>query len=276
MAKITPKKQIRDAAKDFRKIMRRELGAIADDLIDQVMKRARKLTPANRLKAIKDLNPRGVRAYKTIVQELMGALAVDAINNARKEIPGTSKVKLSELDNLQPELKKKLKVRSDLLVDKQIGDLLKVIEFAYITNQDTTDSDNIVEDEISDSAVDWLDGTAVTAGAELTAATVISDARDVFFDTPDVSKEIEAFQFVNGDPKTAICRDLAGTIFAKDDPNRFRYTPPLHWNCKSYIKPIVTGKLNGREIKKLKPSTKRIEDTIQFDENHETFCACCT
>jgi NAD+--asparagine ADP-ribosyltransferase len=81
-----------------------------------------------------------------------------------------------------------------------------------------------------------------------------------------VKEEIDAFEFVNGDPVSEVCQDLAGTVFDKDDPDLFRYTPPLHWNCKSYIRPILKGNLGNKTIEKLKPSSKKIEETIQFTE----------
>ena len=274
MAKKTPTKQISEAAKIMKKVMRENLGKISENLIDQLMKRARKATPAQRVNASKDLTPRGLREYKAMMLELMAALALDAIDQAHKEVPKIKKIKLAEIDKLPPELRRKIKNRNDLLVGKQIADLLAVIEFAYANNQDTIDSDDIVEDDVRDSAVGWLDGAALTAGADVTASTVINEARDAFFTEPDVEEEIEAYQFVNGDPVTPICKDLAGTVFAKDDPNRFRYTPPLHWNCKSYIRPILKGNLGNKEIQKLKPSSQKIEDSIQFSEETQLFCSC--
>lgn len=274
MKKVTPRKQIADAADVISALMREHLGYIADNLIEQVMKRAKNLTPSTRLNAIKDLSPKGQAEYRATMIELMSALSTDAIDLARKEVPKAKKVKLGEYDKLTPTLQKKIKTRTQLLIGKQLGDLMKVIEFAYADNEDTTDSDAQVEQDIRDSAVGWLDGTSVSAGAHITAATVISDARDVFFDDPEVSEEIEAFEFVNGDPVTPICTDLAGTIFDKDDPDRFRYTPPLHWNCKSWIRPILKGNLGNKEITKLKPSSKKLDASIQFDEGSHTFCEC--
>lgn len=269
MAKKTPRNQIREGKKLLEELMLSHLSAIADGMISTVMGRARRLTPSQRLNAIKDLKPQGVLAYRAELLDAMAALSYDALEAARTEVPKAKKVQLTEtqFEKLPPALQKKLKSRLDLLVGKQLGDLQKVIEFAYAQNEDTTDSDDQIEADLKDSAVGWLDGTALQSGAEITAATVVADARDAFFFDSDVLEEIAAFEFVNGDPVSDICKDLAGTVFAKDDPDMFRYTPPLHWNCKSYIRPILAGKMGNRTIEKLKPSSKKLEASIQFAEH---------
>lgn len=270
--KVTPRQQIKDGKKILEEIMLDNLEYIANDMIDQVMAKARRLIPSQRLNAIKDITPTGVRDYKAEIIEAMAALSADGLDQARKEVPKAKKVKLAEFDKLPPSLQKKIKSRADLLIGKQIGDLQKVIEFAYAQNEDTTDSDDTVEADLRESAVGWLDGASVQSGAEITAATIIADARDAFFFDKEVLEEIEAFEFVNGDPVSEICQDLAGTVFSKDDPDMFRYTPPLHWNCKSYIRPILNGNLGNREIEKLQPSSKKLEASIQFTENSCKLC----
>lgn len=261
-------KLMREAQKGLKEIMQVQLAVIADNMISQVMAAARKLPTSKRLDALHGITPKGIQEYRSLLLDGIVLIAEDGIESARKEVPKAKKVKLARIDRFTPKLRDKMKTRTELLIGKQIGDLQKVIEFAYATNEDTTDSDDTVEQDLRDSALGWLDGTALEAGASITASTVINDARDAFFFDPEVLEEIEAFQFVNGDPVTDICQDLEGTIFAKDDPDMFRYTPPLHWNCKSYIIPIVNGNLKGREIEKLEPSTKELKEQIQF---HDVF-----
>lgn len=263
--KVTPKTLIKQASEELSDVMRQGLSEIAASMIKQVMVAARQATPATMQNAIKDLSPTGAQDYKRIILELFGDLAWLSINMARKEIPGSKKVRLAEeFDDLPPALKKKLKVNADFLVSSQIDDLTKAISFGFLHNYDTTDSLNTLESDIVEAAADWIEGNAVTAGSSVTAATIVSSARDEFFDTPEVFEEIEAFEFVNEDPVTPICTNLAGTVFAKDDPDRFRYTPPLHWNCKSWIRPIL--ELGKKEITKLQPTTQAAIDSIQFDE----------
>lgn len=53
--------------------------------------------------------------------------------------------------------------------------------------------------------------------------------------------EIAAFIFsgVADDRQSEICRELDGLIFGKEDLNK--YTPPLHYQCRSVVVPILKG-----------------------------------
>jgi hypothetical protein len=274
-------KDIREAGKGLSEIMKEQLTLIADDMVKQVITKAKKLTPSQMLNALSGLSPRGLNAYKDMLKTGFSVVALDALTSARKEVPSKKNVRLSEqedsiqlaeFDRLPPKLQKKIMSQTGLLIGKQVGDLQKVIEFAYATAEEETDSMEQIQSDLNDSAIGWLDGTAIEAGAALNAATIISSARNAFFFEDDVLEEIDAFEFVNGDPVTQICQDLEGTVFAKDDPSADRYMPPLHWNCKSYIVPILKGNLGDTQIEKLKPSRKSLEDDVQFTEDFDGKC----
>jgi hypothetical protein len=264
--KITPRQQITESTKVLKKLMEAHLDMIGANFVSDIMKGFRNATPANRINVTKDVTAKGVNDYKADLLEALASLSVDALDLARKEVPKAKNVELADIDDLPPDLRKKLKARVDLLIGKQISDLQSEVNFAYQTNQVVLGGDEELEYFLNESAASWVGGTSVQAGASITSATVISDAREAFFFDDDVKEEIDAFEFVNGDPVTPICTDLEGTVFDKDDPDLFRYTPPLHWNCKSYIRPILKGNLGNRQVEKLRPSSKKIEETIQFVE----------
>jgi SPP1 gp7 family putative phage head morphogenesis protein len=269
-------KDISEASKALKEIMSEELAKIGNDLISQVMRQAKQLTPSQRLKAISGLSPKGVRAYTDLIKTALSTIALESLEKVKKEIPkkknvalveNLNSIQLDEFDRLPAKLRKKIQAQTQLLIGKQIGDIQKVIEFAYTTAEDETDSLEQIEADLNESAIGWIDGTAIESGAALNASTVINSARNAFFFDDEVLEEVDAFQFVNGDPVTQICNDLAGTIFSKDDPAADRYFPPLHFNCKSYIVPILKGNLGSREIEKLKPSKKSLEQQVQFSEH---------
>jgi SPP1 gp7 family putative phage head morphogenesis protein len=273
-------KDIREAGKAVAEIMKEHLTEIAHDMIQQVVNKYKRLPESQNLNAISGLSPRGTRDYQDALKTALSVAALDALNNARKEVPNkkgirlhgelrVDNIQLGEFERLPPKLQKKIQTTTQLLIGKQLGDLQKVIEFAYATAEEETDSEEQIMSDLNDSAIGWLDGTAIEAGASLNAATIINSARNAFFFDDSVLEEVDAFEFVNGDPVTPICQDLAGTVFAKDDPSADRYFPPLHWNCKSYILPILKGNLGDREIEKLKPSTKSLDDEVQFSEKLE-------
>lgn len=284
--KISPRTLIIDAASALEKVMLIELASIGDAMISKIIGRARGLTPSTILQAIKDVPTPGEAAYKKTIQEALAEIALEAIAGARGEIPGMKRYKFVEeleslqlakkkgittlLEELPPGQQKFIKKQAELLVTTQIADLSKNLSYQFLDSHDTTNDLDIVEADLREAALRYVEGQAPKAGAGLLSSKTVNEARSAFFFEPDVLEELDAFEFVNGDPVTLICQDLAGTVFAKDDPEMFRYTPPLHWNCKSYIKPILKGKLGNREIERLKPSTKKIEETIQFSEIYLT------
>jgi len=274
-------KHITEGGRALAEIMAEGLAVIANDMISQVMAKSRRAIPSQKLKAISGLAPRGTLAYKNAVLSAFAVIASDALKQVRKEIPAKKNVRLtdnedtltlSEFDRLPPKIQRKIKSQTDLLIGKQLGDLQKIIEFAYAQAEEETDSDDQIEQDMRDSAVGWLDGTAIESGAELNAATTVNFARNAFFFDDEVMEGIDAMEFMNEDPVTQICQDLTGTIFDPNDPIAQRFSPPLHWRCKSWWSPIPKGQLGDREIEKLKPSKKSLEDEVQFSEPSCSHC----
>jgi hypothetical protein len=279
------KAQIKLGKDALKQIMQQNLADLADSIISTVCGRLKRLTPAQRLDAIKDVPTPGAVAYKSLLQTALSVISYDAIQAARKEVPKAKSIRLAESDdgmqlgefeNLPPEIQRKIIAESQLLVGTQIADLEKAIYFQFTSSHDSTDSIETVKQDLEDAADDYVRGSGIEAGAGVLSAKYINTARSAFFYDDKVLDEIDAFEFVNGDPVTDICADLAGTIFAKDDANADRYQPPLHWNCKSFIRPILKGNLPATdEIEDLKPSTKKLEDSIQFSETTKGGCPTC-
>lgn len=284
MAKLTPRGMMKEAGLSLEEIMAEHLTEISAGMIKQIMSRARASTPSTRVNAISgEIAWPGEASFREDIFTALTLLSVDAIKAARKEVPRSSAIKFVDddegiqlsattvlFDKLPFKLRTFITKNASMLVDTQLADLEKNLKFQYMDSYDTTDDMDVLEDDLRQVCVEYIEGSSVRGGSQLASAKTVNEARSAFFFEEDTLEELDAFEFVNGDPVTAICQDLAGTIFAKDDPNMFRYTPPLHWNCKSYIQPVLKGKLGGREIEKLKPSTKKLEDQIQFGEG----CSC--
>lgn len=275
--KKLPRQLIRNSAEVLKDLFRENLASLGDSMVSQIMARAKRKKD---LTALKHIPWKGENAYRQAVLLALSGIAIAAIQAARKEVPKAKKVKLAEhiasikfgddlstnMDQLPPDLQAKLRKQAQLLVDTQLSDLEKNVSYQYADSFDTTDDLDTIQKDLSDVAIEYIDGQAIQAGGNLLAAKTVNESRNAFFFDSDVLEEIDAFIFTNGDPVTPICQDLNGTVFAKDDPNMFRYTPPLHWNCKSYIEPVLAGGLDGREIEPLRPSTAALDDEIQFSE----------
>lgn len=278
-------RQIKEAGKIIRELMITSLEEISSGLIKKIMSRVNDLSDANKLNAIKDLQVPGVNSYKEKLQEALAIISGEALAQARKEVPKKKSVKLAEFtdegrllfgefEKLPLKIRKQIKTRNELLIGTQIADLEKAIFFQFTSSAPSTDSMRQLEFDLKESADDFIYGNSIAVGALSTSSSVVNEVRTAFFFDDEVLSEIEAFIFVNGDPVSEICQELAGQIFPKDDPNLFRYTPPLHYNCKSTIEPILSGELGNKEPQLLEPSKKAI-DSIQFGENLLKSCKCC-
>lgn len=296
--KISPRSLIVDAASVLEKVMLLELTPIGEAMISKIIGRARSLSPSQRLDAIKEIAWTGEAQYLRTISETLALIAQDSLDIAREELkPSGKKFALTEeldafqlaakeiptaLESLPASTRKWIKKQASLLVGTQLKDLEHKLFYQWTDSYDTTDSLDLLEDDLNKAALAYLEGTAVRAGAGLLSSKTVNEARNGFFFDKQVLEEIDAFEFVNEDPVTEICQDLDGTVFAKDDPEMFRYTPPLHWNCKSWIRPILAGNLqkaldrSGQEkLESLRPSTKKVEDTIQFSEKYLTENTAC-
>ena len=92
-----------------------------------------------------------------------------------------------------------------------------------------------------------------------TASTIVNETRNTWFFEDEVVDEIHSFTFVNLDPKTEICKQLAGATFAVNDAASLVYTPPLHHNCKSYLRANLKTSKNLPEVSSLSPTAKAKE-----------------
>lgn len=294
--KISPRSLITEAASLLQKAMLLELAPIGDAMISKIIGRARSLPASKWLDAIKEISWTGEAEYQRKITASLAELALEALEGAQGEL-GSKKFKFQEelesiqlaaktiptaLDKLPPATRKFVKKQAELLVGTQLKDLEQKLFYQWTDSFDTTDSLALLEDDLSKAAIAYLEGSAIRAGSELLSSKVVNESRNGFFFEKDVLEEIDAFEFVNEDPVTQICQDLDGTVFAKDDPEMFRYTPPLHWNCKSWIRPILKGNLpaalerSGQEkVESLRPSTKKVEETIQFSEKYLTENTAC-
>lgn len=274
-------KRIREAKNSLKEIMRDNLAVIAQNMIGQIIGKLERSTESTRLNAIKDISPVGISAYRDQLLVALSVVSYEALQAVRKEVPkkrdlklaeGNEQLsfKLAEFDKLPVALQKMIKTQNSLLIDSQISDLEKIIYFQFTSSVNSTDSVSIVKKDIEDSAEEFIGGPALEAAAGVQSANIINSARDAFLYDDEVLSELEGFEFVNEDPVTTVCQELNGKVFAKDDPEVDRIRPPLHWNCKSWLSPVLLGKLGDRKIEKVQ-LTKGAQKQIQFSEQ-----GCCT
>ena len=290
-------KLMMDSEKSLKNVMRSNLAIIADNIIMQIMAKESGLSYAQKPEAIKGIKASGINNYKRDLLDLLTVIAYEAIVIANKEVP-KAKVQLSEInynqiqlaDNgeakklqkdkskrfktmfnaLPPSVKRRIKLQQELLIKTQIADLEKAVFYKFENSIGVTDSAKQLKADLAEAAEDYILGNPVNAGSAVTAVRTINQSRMDFFSDEKVEENLYGYRFVNDFPvnRTRICESLNQTLFKKDDPNLGKYTPPLHWNCRSRLEPVLIGELSAEEEKKVKPVkvSATLEKTIQFSE----------
>lgn len=285
LKKSRARAQIIEASSTLKQVMQDGLAVTSAGIIDQVMRNYRNSTDSQRFNATKGITVTAANEYKASVLDAFSVIAADAITQARKEVPSkknvrlADEIKLSDFDSLPAGLRNKILALAQQLTGKQLADLQSYIFFQYQNSIDSTDDEGILEADLEAAAQDYIESSGLSAGASTMASRLVNDSRDYFFSDDQVAPEIVAYQFVNGDPVTEICQELAGTVFPSDQPDWERYQPPLHWNCKSVIIPVIGTKLDdylsrsgqdGLEDIGSSKSSKWFDDRIQFHEHEES------
>ncbi len=274
----TPKALMTQKTKELQTLMQTMLSDIGSEVIQSLMAKKKKANPSQYLSLTNQVNVKGSRDYEKELKTFLTSLCAQAFQQVSKEIPGGSKIKLTEtypsyqlieidsFDELPPGIQKQITAQIGLLTAYQIQDLLKGLFFQFNNSVTSTDSDTLLESDLQEKLDQYLEGASIAAGAGNTVSKLVNESRSEFFFTEDALEQIESFTFVNGDPVSPICQDLAGTVFSKDDPNMDRYSPPLHHNCKSYLVPNLMGSRKEIDPEGLQPSKAGLEKYITLSD----------
>ena len=241
--------------------MQENLKVRAEEFAARLIKDMKSVTPEQWRKVIRNQDEfKKPNEYNKKLQKVLAEVAGRAIAQARNEVPGGRKAKfcdglksrltLAEIDDVFAGLPKALVelivTYSQLVAEDQFTDIRSSILFAANSGVAETADIALITKQVQDA----IDLKIVGAGESGIAASIQSSstimstqtyntARDEFFQSPDVVGSIVAYQFQNTDPKTPICKDLVSRVFDRKDPKNKPFLPPLHYNCKSYIVPIM-------------------------------------
>lgn len=221
-----------------------------------------------------------INDYKKKLKRALAETAGRAVSQARNEVPGGRKVQFAEgiksrmtfaeaddnFKNLPKSIQDLILTDVDLVSDKQFTDIRNAVLLAASNGTEETEDLRVLRKRAEEELSRRVDGQgetgingSIVVAASGTAVNAYNKARIEFFQEPEVLEKIEAFQFLNSDPVSPICKDLNGKIFPKDDPESAKFLPPLHPNCKSFIAPVF--QLQGKKVatEGLKPSNPELE-----------------
>lgn len=252
---------IREGRKEIFNLMKMNLEPISVIIIKNLMSGFNKKSSSQKEKAVKNSNLPAGLYYKQSLREALAVISREAIKIAKAEVP--SSIKFAEFDNLPKALRDFLEARASLYVETQIQDLSKRINFFYQDELLITTDREAIEKSLSTQAANYIEGNAIKAAAGKFVANVVNNSKMSYYRDKEVMEKIEGFQYINPEPNAEICKDLQNHVFRADDPELDRYTPPFHFNCDGWLRPILIGKLRNRTPSKYTP-TKKAQQSIQF------------
>lgn len=274
-----PKQLINAQAPKIASDIREALEFSASKYINDVMNRYKQLPATKKQKATDKVKLGGVNNLRKDLKRSLTDTANRSIAMARTEVPSAStvelndherdmirlvekygedirEIKLNEFSKLPAYVQVLVQKQADLISEDSMNELKKRIDFSFSGIETKSDDPNVIKQNMEEAAEKFIDSNQVDTKGTNAASLMVNEGREAFFFEPDVLDEIHSFTFVNFAPVSAICKELAGTTFNTNDAESLRYTPPLHHNCKSYLRANLKSSkgVERLEVSTLSPS----------------------
>lgn len=276
----TPKQLIDTQAPKISDSIRGALEFSSAKYINDVMARYRQLAPARKQAATSKVVMGGTNKLKKELKKSLTETVSQSIDMAKSEIPSKknvelsmsdremdrmtekygdiSEIKLNDFSKLPTHLQVLLAKQSELIADDSVKELKKRIDFSFSGIQTKSADENVIKQAMEDDAQKFTTSNNIDLKGVNAASLMVNEGRDSFFFDEEVLEEIHSFTFTNFSPKSDICKELAGTTFKTNDAESLRYQPPLHHNCKSYLRANLKESkgVEKLELTSLAPSAK--------------------
>jgi len=270
----TPRGLIDVSGKELRELMISNLNFIGEKYIADIMRNYEKLSKTDKIKATDNVTLGGKARYKRELKGKLSSISAMSFDMVAKEVP-VEGVKLSdkadhevykllddkdlkilekEYSRLPKHVRAVLIRRADQIIEGNTTDLANAVKFQFQSSISSSEDPNIIRQDLEGAAKKYSEGGAVQRGAANSAAFTVNEARTAYFDDDEVANQIASFTYVNPDPKSEICKTLAGYTFAVDNAEFRRYNAPNHHNCKSYIRANLKTSKNLPEISETLPT----------------------
>lgn len=163
-----------------------------------------------------------------------------------------SDVKLNELSKFPTHIQVLIAKQADLITNQSLTEVTSKLSFAFSNIELKSNDEDVIAQNMDEVLEDFVAGNTVAIKGENVVALLVNEGRNSVFFDPAIEDEIHSYTFMNDNPKSPICIELAGTTFNTNDAESLRYSPPLHHNCKSYLRANLK---TSKGIEKLNVST---------------------
>lgn len=245
-------------AKKISDVVKTSLAFSGNKFINDTLNRYKQLPADKKQNATSKVIVGGTKKFKDALKAPLAEAAALAIDMARKEVPSMkdielkssesdmirlnekygdfSEIRLNDLSKIPAYMQVLVQKQADLISQHSLDEMKARLSFTYSNIDLKTKDIDVIKQNMQESLDEFITSPQVAIKGENVAALVVNEGRNSFFFEEDVLEEIHSFTFVNADPKSPICRELAGRTFNTNDMESLRYSPPLHHNCKSYLR----------------------------------------
>jgi len=281
-SKDSPRSIMIEQGEAVTEILRENLSFTASKFIADTMNRYRQLPDAKKGTATSTVIPGGINNLKKELKIALIETYSLALSQVRKEVPtkknvklnmgsnkildgrlkvifdDTSDVKLTSFSKLPTYAQVLVQKQSDMISKASVSELTNRVAFSFSSAIAKSSDPDIIKQKMEDAADAYITSEVIATKGVNAAAFVTNETRNSFFFDDEVIDELHSFTFVNGDPKSDICTELAGTTFWANDAESLMYVPPLHHGCKSYLRANLKASKGVESLKvtSLSPSAE--------------------
>lgn len=261
---------IESQAAKIDKVIKDSVRFSGNKMIVDIMNRYKQL-PTSKKQDATTVTLGGAGKFRDALRKSLSETTSLAINQAKKEV-GAQDVKLSskefhikrikeeyeideiklasELEKFPTHVQLLISKQTQMITEQTLAQMQAAIGFTFSSIERKSSDVDVIKQNMEESLEEFTN--KVTIKANDVSALMVNEGREAVFFDDDVIDTIHSYTFMNGDPKSPICRALAGTTFYTNDAESLRYSPPLHHNCKSYLRANLK---TSKGVDKLKVST---------------------
>jgi hypothetical protein len=281
-----PAKLIQVQGEKVTETIRTNLKITKEKLITDIMRRYKQLPDSKKINAINDLVPGNKNALKKQLKSALTETGFKSLDQVSDELGlGTVKlkssdheltrmklllgdcgsIKLAEFSKLPEHVRLLIAKQASIIGERQVSELSDRVSFQFMGAERKYQDPRVIKQEMEEIADKYIEGATLSTAGQNVSALIVNETRNAYFYAPEVRQQIHSFTYVNDNPKSDICQYLEGLTVAVNDEASLTYVPPLHHNCKTYVRANLVGSQFAKKIDKekgivkLAPPEKAIE-----------------
>ena len=143
------------------------------------------------------------------------------------------------------------------------------MDLQYQSSLSYADDDQL-EQDMDDAAMKAINGPMTVAGPDVQASQIVNETLDQaaqrFSEETGIDIISHTFVAVDDDATTELCSELDGSTFDPEDPDFKKYTPPLHFNCRSFMQVNTSETRDNPEITGAPKLSKKAQSQLVLSE----------